>query len=46
VTSSGPHRGAAYRPIAFTEHGSIMAAMILNSPDAVVMSVFVVRAFM
>jgi len=46
VTSSKRHRGAAYRPTAFTEHGSIMAAMILNSPEAVAMSVFVVRAFM
>jgi len=34
------------RPWAFTEHGSIMAAMILNSPAAVSMSVFVVRAFL
>ena len=46
VTSSKRHRGAAYRPIAFTEHGAIMAATILNSPEAVAMSVFVVRAFM
>ena len=33
-------------PTAFTEHGAIMAAMVLNSPEAVKMSVFVVRAFM
>ena len=33
-------------PWAFTEHGAIMAATILNSPEAVAMSVFVVRAFM
>jgi hypothetical protein len=33
-------------PVAFTEHGAIMAAMVLNSPEAVSMSVFVVRAFM
>ena len=33
-------------PVAFTEHGAIMAAMVLNSPEAVAMSVFVVRAFM
>jgi hypothetical protein len=46
VTSSKKHRGAAYRPWAFTEHGAIMAATILNSPEAVAMSVFVVRAFM
>ena len=35
-----------YQPHAFTEHGAIMAAMVLNSPAAVAMSVFVVRAFM
>ena len=32
-------------PYAFTEHGAIMAASVLNSPDAVTMSIFVVRAF-
>ena len=32
-------------PYAFTEHGAIMAAMVLNSPRAVEMSVHVVRAF-
>jgi hypothetical protein len=32
-------------PTAFTEHGALMAAMVLNSPRAVQMSVFVVRAF-
>ena len=30
---------------AFTEHGAVMAAMVLSSPRAVVMSVYVVRAF-
>jgi len=34
-----------YLPWAFTEHGAIMAATVLNSPRAVEMSVFVVRAF-
>ncbi len=34
-----------FTPFAFTEHGAIMAANILNSPRAVQMSVFVVRAF-
>lgn len=34
-----------YPPYAFTEHGAIMAATVLNSPQAVRMSVFVVRAF-
>ncbi|BAV33762.1 DNA-binding protein [Sulfuricaulis limicola] len=32
-------------PTAFTEHGAIMAAAVLNSPRAVEVSVFVVRAF-
>ena len=32
-------------PRVFTEHGAIMAASVLNSPRAVEMSVFVVRAF-
>ena len=34
-----------YLPAAFTEHGAIMAANVLNSPCATQMSVFVVRAF-
>src|SRR5204863_2856981 len=40
----GEHR--KYSPYAFTEHGAIMAANVLNSPRAVQMSVFVVRAFL
>ncbi|MGA2446296.1 MAG: ORF6N domain-containing protein [Opitutaceae bacterium] len=32
-------------PWAYTEHGAIMAAMVLNSVAAVTMSVYVVRAF-
>jgi hypothetical protein len=32
-------------PYAFTEHGAIMAANVLNSHQAVAMSVFIVRAF-
>ena len=32
-------------PNAFTEHGAIMAATVLNSPQAVSASLFVVRAF-
>ena len=39
----GRHR--KYAPLAFTEHGAIMAATVLNSPRAVEMSVYVVRAF-
>lgn len=34
-----------YLPYAFTEHGALMAANVLESPRAVKMSVFVVRAF-
>ena len=40
-----PGRYAKYPPYAFTEHGAIMAANLLNSPEAVAMSVYVVRAF-
>ena len=32
-------------PFAFTEHGALMLASVLNSPRAVEVSVFVVRAF-
>jgi hypothetical protein len=39
----GQHR--KYLPYAFTEHGAIMAATTLNSPRAVEMSLYVVRAF-
>ncbi len=39
------HGGRRTQPYAFTEHGAIMAASVLNSPKAVEMSVFVVRAF-
>jgi phage regulator Rha-like protein len=37
--------GRRYQPFAFTEHGAIMAATVLNSKRAVEMSIFVVRAF-
>ena len=43
VTSSWG--GRRYPPYAFTEHGAIMAASILNSEQAVQASIFVVRAF-
>jgi hypothetical protein len=45
VTGSQKHRDPRFPPYAFTEHGAIMAATILNSRRAVEMSVFVVRAF-
>lgn len=45
VTTSQRFRSPKYRPLAFTEHGAIMAATVLNSGRAIEMSVFVVRAF-
>jgi hypothetical protein len=45
VISRDTHGGRRYAPYAFTEHGAIMAATVLNSERAVQMSVFVVRAF-
>lgn len=39
----GQHR--KYRPYVFTEHGAIMAATVLNSPQAIKMSIAVVSAF-
>ena len=43
--ATGSRGGLRYLPYAFTEHGAIMAANVMNSPQAVAMSVFVVRAF-
>ncbi len=43
--TSSWHGGRRYLPIAFTEHGALMAANILNSPRAVAMSDYVIRAF-
>ena len=45
VISSEGHGGTRYRPYVFTEHGTIMAATVLNSKRAIEMSVFVVLAF-
>ena len=45
VTGSQKHRDPRFLPYAFTEHGAIMAANVLNGRRAVQMSVFVVRAF-
>ena len=42
-TGRGGHR--KYAPYAFTEHGTLIAANILNSPRAIAMSVYVIRAF-
>lgn len=51
ATSSAPgpkaagHGGRRYAPLAFTEHGAIMASMVLGSERATALSVYVVRAF-
>ena len=45
ATSNKGRGGRRYAPFVFTEHGAIMAATVLNSRQAVQMSVFVVRAF-
>jgi len=46
IATSEPARGGRrYRPYAFTEHGAIMAASVLNSRRAMEASVYVVRAF-
>jgi hypothetical protein len=45
ATSKSGRGGRRYPPYAFTEHGALMAASILNSPRAIAVSVFVVRAF-
>lgn len=45
ATGSQKHRDPRFLPFAFTEHGALMAANVLNSQQAVEMSVLVVRAF-
>jgi hypothetical protein len=45
ATGSQKHRDPRFLPYAFTEHGALMAANVLNSTQAVAMSVLVVRAF-
>ena len=43
--TSSLHGGHRYLPVAFSEHGALMLASVLNSPVAVEDSVRVVRAF-
>jgi hypothetical protein len=45
VISNSGSGGRRYLPHAFTEHGAVMAATVLNSKRAIEMSIFVVRAF-
>ena len=46
ATSKRGRGGRRYRPYAFTEHGAVMLASILNSPVAIEASIQVVRAFL
>jgi ORF6N domain len=45
ILNAGRGQNLKFLPYAFTEHGAIMAATILNSRRAVEMSIYVVRAF-
>jgi phage regulator Rha-like protein len=45
ATSNKGRGGRRYRPYAFTEHGALMVASVLNTRRAVELSVYVVRAF-
>jgi len=45
MSNPGARMGLRRAPFAFTEHGALMAATVLNSPRAVETSVYVVRAF-
>jgi hypothetical protein len=45
ATSSSSHGGNRRAPMAFTEHGALMAAAVLNSEHAIRISIYVVRAF-
>ena len=45
ATGSQRNRDPRFPPYAFTEHGALMAANLLNSSRAVEVSVYVVRAF-
>ena len=45
ATGSQKHRDPRFRPHVFTEHGAIMAALVLNTHRAMEISVYVVRAF-
>ena len=46
ATGYQKHRDTRFPPFAFTEHGAIQAANVLNSPKAIEMGIYVVRAFL
>lgn len=45
MSNPGARMGLRRAPYAFTEHGALMAATVLDSPRAVETSLYVVRAF-
>ena len=45
ISNPGARMGLRRSPHAFTEHGALMVATVLNSERTVEMSVYVVRAF-
>ena len=45
ATSKGRRGGRRYAPYAFTEYGALMLASVLNSAQAIEVSVYVARAF-
>ncbi|MDP1536479.1 MAG: ORF6N domain-containing protein, partial [Burkholderiales bacterium] len=45
ISNPEARMGLRRSPFAFTEHGALMAATVLNSPRAVEMSLYVVRTF-
>lgn len=45
LETKGRGKHPKYLPYAFTEHGAVMAATVLNSPVAVEASILLVRAF-
>ena len=45
MSNPGARMSLRRAPFAFTEHGALMAATVLNSPRAVRTSLYVVRAF-
>lgn len=45
LKTSGRGRHRKYNPWVFTEHGALMASTILNSDEAISLSVYVIRAF-
>ena len=45
ATSSSSYGGRRYLPYAFTEHGVAMLSSILSSKQAILMNIFIIRAF-